>query len=165
MDAFGLYNMFSDWRGRITPQSIATTIVIGIIVAVIFYSIYEVAHIHNYANGSYVSRPGNPYVLDPSAQEGSFLASEQGAYTGVTAWTGCSGPSCWIRDKTQPRTHVYNDAASWYVYGPQIPPIVAWLRQQQIVNNADAINTYLDSAIAGQQAPWGPRNNFMRNRR
>lgn len=165
MDAFGLYNMFSDWRGRITPQSIATTIVIGIIVAVIFYAIYEAMHIHNYANGSYVSRPGNPYVLDPSAQEGSFLASEQGAYTGVTAWTGCSGPTCWIRDKTQPRTHVYNDAASWYVYGPQIPPIVAWLRQQQIVNNTDAINTYLDSAIAGQQQPWGPRNNFMRNRR
>jgi len=55
---------------------------------------------------------------------------------------GCGGDRCDIVPRHMTREHIYNGARSWYVYGPNSPPIVAYLREQIQIANNEATRSY-----------------------
>jgi hypothetical protein len=139
---------------------LAVLVVIILIVAVIVWPTPQ-----TFANSSYNGSPGAPGDLNAPADEGTFGMDAIWYNTPSSLSVACAGTSCSIRNKDQPPPHVYNNAASYYVFGPQNPPFLTWLREGMVTNNRDAINEYLDASIGGAMQPWGPRNNLMRNRR
>lgn len=55
---------------------------------------------------------------------------------------GCEGSVCAINNRSTVPRQRYNHLNSWYVYGPQNPPFIGWLRHQIALSNEDAINSY-----------------------
>jgi hypothetical protein len=55
---------------------------------------------------------------------------------------GCEGQTCYIRNKSVAPVQRYNNLNSWYVYGPQNPPFIGWLRQQIAVSDNNAVDSY-----------------------
>lgn len=67
----------------------------------------------------------------------------------ISASVGCVGTNCDILPRAAPRQHIYNGAPSWYVYGPQNPPIVSYLRHQMVIANRYASADYMNSLGLG----------------
>lgn len=69
-------------------------------------------------------------------------AGETKSFVATSDSVGCNGDICYIRRPSQPPVQKYNNLNSWYVYGPQNPPFIGWLRQQMYVNDVDRTNSY-----------------------